>query len=187
MVDEAAISLELSLTGSPHPDTTTRLLEVRPHSRETRQHVLELGELDLKLGFAGPRPRREDVEDQLGAVHHALTGGVLDVLALGRRQLIVENDERRILIVDERPELLDLSLPQVGRGVGPIDLLCDAPDDDGASSVDELLKLLEMLIQIVARRRPFARRADKQGALDRRREGYQIAGDEGSFWASVVR
>jgi hypothetical protein len=160
---------------------------VRPHSRETRQHVLELGELDLKPRFAGSRPRREYIEDQLGPVHHALAGGVLDVLALGRRQLIVENNEGRILGVDERPELLDLSLPQVGSGVGPIDLLCDAPDDNGTSGVDELLELLEMLIEIVARRRSFARRADKQGALDRRREGNQIAGDEGSFWGSEVR
>ena len=187
MADKAAVGLQLRLTRSPHSDTAARLLEVRPHSRETWQHVLELGELDLKLGLAGPRPRREDVEDQFGAVHHALAGGVLDVLALGRRQLIVEDDERRILRVDERPELLDLPLPEVGRGVGPIDLLCDAPDDDGTGRVDELLELLEMLIQIVARRRPFARRADKQGALDRRREGNQIASDGDSFRDSGVR
>jgi len=50
-----------------------------------------------------------------------------------------------------------------------------------------LLELLEVLIEIVARGRPFARRADKEGALDRRREGYQIAGDEGSFQDSGVR
>ena len=187
MVDEASIGLELGLTRSPHPDTAARLLEVRPHARETRQHVLELGELDLQLGFAGPRSRGEDVEDQLRPVHHALARGVLDVLALGRPQLIVENDERRILRVDDGPELLDLSLSQVGRGVGPIDLLCDASDDDGTSRVDELLELLEMLIQIVARRRSLARRADKQGALDRRRESNQIAGDEGSFQDSGVR
>jgi len=187
MVDEAPIRLELGLTGAPHPDTTARLLEVRPHSREARQHILELGELDLKLRFAGPRARREDIEDQLGAVHHALAGSVLDVLALRGRQLIVEDDERRVLLVDERPKLLDLSLAQIRRGVGPIDLLCDTADDDGTRRVDELLELLEMLIEIVARRRSLTWRTDKQRALDRRRECYQIAGDESSFLRSVLR
>jgi len=146
-----------------------------------------LSELDLKLGLARPRPRREDVEDQLGAVHHALARGVFDVLALRRRQLVVEDDERRILLVDERPELLDLPLAEIGRGVGPIDLLRDAADDNGTRRVDELLELIEMLIEIMARRRSLARRANKQGALDRRREGYQIASDEGSFQDSGVR
>jgi len=187
MADEASVSLQLRFARASHPDTAARLLEVRPHSRESRQHVLELGELDLELGFAGPRPRCEDIEDQLGAVHHTLAGSVLDVFPLRWGQLIVEDDERRILRVDERPELLDLSLPQVGRGVGSIDLLRDGSDDDGTSGIDELLELLEVLIEIVARGRPFARRADKEGALDRRREGYQIAGDEGSFQDSGVR
>ena len=187
MADQAAIGLELGLTGSAHPDTAARLLEVRPHSREARQHVFELSELDLELRFAGPRPCREDVQDQLGAVHHALAGSVLDVLSLRGRQLIVEDDERRVLLVDERPELLDLPLAQISRGVGPIDLLRDAANDDGTRSVDELLELFEMLIQAVARRRSLARRTNKQGALDRRRESYQIAGDEGSFQDSGVR
>jgi hypothetical protein len=66
-------------------------------------------------------------------------------------------------------------------------LLCDAADDDGTCGVDELLELIEMLIQIVARSRPLAWRTNKQRALDRRRECYQIAGDEGSFRDSGVR
>jgi hypothetical protein len=44
-----------------------------------------------------------------------------------------------------------------------------------------------MLIEIVARRRSLAWRTDKQRALDRRRECYQIAGDESSFLRSVLR
>src|SRR4030095_14364269 len=91
MIDEASVGLELRLTGSPHPDAAARLLEVRPHTRQARQHVLELRQLDLELGFPRSRSRRENVEDQLGAIHHALAGGVLDVLPLSRSELIVEN------------------------------------------------------------------------------------------------
>jgi hypothetical protein len=181
MIDEAAVGLELRLAGPSHPDSAARFLEVRPHARQTRQHVFELRELDLELGLARPRARREDVEDQFGAIHDALASGVLDVLALRRRELVVEDDERRALLVDECPELVDLSLAEIGRRVRPIDLLRDAADDDRTGGVRELLQLLQMLVQVVTRRRPLPRRADEQGALDGRSEGDQVASDGNSL------
>jgi hypothetical protein len=44
-----------------------------------------------------------------------------------------------------------------------------------------------MLIEVMARRRSLPRRTNEQRALDRRRECYQIAGDESSFLRSVLR
>jgi len=44
-----------------------------------------------------------------------------------------------------------------------------------------------MLIEVMARRRSLPRRTNEQRALDRRREYYQIAGYEGSFWEGGVR
>jgi hypothetical protein len=134
-----------------------------------------LSELDLHLGFARSRTCREDVEDQLGAVHHAPAGCILDVLPLRRRELIVEDDERRILLADERPQLFDLPLAEVGRWIRPVDLLGQRPDDDRARGVRELLELLEMFIDVMSRRCPLARRANEQRALDGRREGDEIS------------
>ena len=49
VVDEPAIRLELGFTRAAHADAAAELLEVGPHARESRQHVLELRELDLHL------------------------------------------------------------------------------------------------------------------------------------------
>src|SRR5215203_3291196 len=46
----------------------------------------------------------------LGAIHHALARRVLDVLPLRRCEFVVEDDERRFGLTNERPELLDLAL-----------------------------------------------------------------------------
>ena len=161
MVDETPVGLELRFTRTAHADAASELLEVRPHSRESRQHVLELSELDLKLCLARSRSRREDVEDQLGAIHHALACRVLDVLALRRCQLIVEDDERRLRVGDERRELVDLALAEIRRRVGSIDLLRETADDDRTSRVRQFLELVEMVVDVMARRGAFPRRADQ--------------------------
>jgi hypothetical protein len=161
MIDETTVRLQLRFARAAHADAAAELLEVRPHARETRQHVLELGELDLQLGLARPCARREDVQYQLGAIHDALAGRVLDVLALRWRELVVEDDQRRALLVDQRTQLIDLSFPEVRGGIGPIDLLGDVADDDRARRVDELLELFEVLVDMMACRRSFPRRANE--------------------------
>src|SRR5690606_31694237 len=69
--DDPAVRLELGLARPPQADAASDAREVRPHALEARQHVLELGQLDLHLRFRRARTGREDVQDELGAVHHA--------------------------------------------------------------------------------------------------------------------
>jgi hypothetical protein len=95
--DEAAVRLQLRLTRTAEPDTAADTRKVRPHPLQPRQHVLQLRQFHLHLRLAGPRARREDVEDQLRAVHHPRLQRLLEVLALRRRQLLVEDDERRFV------------------------------------------------------------------------------------------
>src|SRR5689334_5498236 len=73
---DATIELELSLTDAA-PRTTTRTsgaaasglpFEVRPRPRQSRQHVLELRELDLRTRLTRSRATREDVENQSASV-----------------------------------------------------------------------------------------------------------------------
>ena len=66
----AAVRLELGFTGSAEPDPAADTRQVRPHARQPRQQILELRKLHLELGLAATRPCREDVENDLGAVHH---------------------------------------------------------------------------------------------------------------------
>src|SRR5689334_8706732 len=184
MIDESSVRFELRLTGATHANATAEFLEVRPHSRQARQHVLELRELDLLFCLARARTRREDVEDELCPIHHAFASRVFDVLALRRGELVVEDDERRLGIADQCAELLDLSFAEVSRGVWSVDLLRDGAHDNGTRRVDELLELIEVLVDVVARGGAFTRRAYEDGALDRRGEGYQIPSDVKLRWGT---
>jgi hypothetical protein len=93
VIDQSPVGFQLRFAGASNADAAAEFLEVRPHPGQSRQHVLELRQLHLHLRFGGPCPNREDVENELGAIHHSLGGRVLDVLALARAQLVVEDDE----------------------------------------------------------------------------------------------
>ena len=150
---------------------------MRPHPRQPRQHVLQLRQLHLHLRLARSRARREDVQNKLGPIHHPLAGGVLDVLALRRRQFVVEHHQRCVGRRDLLAQLLDLALPQVRRRIGLVDLLRHVADDVSAGGVDETLQLLEMLPDLVPRIRPLAWRSDEDRSLDGCRQFDQILGD----------
>src|SRR5437763_17069119 len=49
---DAAVDLQLRLTDASGADAAGLTLEVRPLPRESRQHVLELCQLDLRTGLA---------------------------------------------------------------------------------------------------------------------------------------
>ncbi len=69
---------------------------------QPRQQVLHLRELDLELALAARRVQREDVEDERRAVDDLRLGnGVLEVGLLRRREVVVEDDERRVEFPDE--------------------------------------------------------------------------------------
>ena len=151
LVDEPTIRFELGFSRPSHSDAASEFLEVRPHSRQTGEHVFQLREFHLHFRLGRPRPRGEDVKDELGAIHYALPRRVFDVFPLRRCELVVEDHERRIRLLDQRAELFDLPFSEIGRGVRAVDLLGDASDYDGAGGVRELLELLEMLVDVMPR------------------------------------
>src|SRR6185503_1786309 len=64
------------LAGPPGADAAAQAREQHALAGQARQHVVELGQLDLEAALARAGPAGEDVEDQLRAV---------DGLALHRR------------------------------------------------------------------------------------------------------
>ena len=56
--------------------------------------MLQLGKLHLHLALVRACALREDVEDERGAIDYAATKLPLEIALLGRRQLVVEDDER---------------------------------------------------------------------------------------------
>jgi len=84
LVDEAPVHLELGLPRPAHPDPALVSLEVSPESLQSGAEVLELSQLDLDPRLAGARPEREDVENELAAVHHPTTGHAFEIADLCR-------------------------------------------------------------------------------------------------------
>ena len=94
----AAVHLNLGFTGTTRTDTltgcgtATRLTgQGRTPTTQTRQHVLQLGQLDLSLTLAGLSVLCKDVENQGGAVDDLHLDDVLEGAALGGGQLGVDN------------------------------------------------------------------------------------------------
>ena len=156
MIDESSIGLELSFTRSAHSDSTAEFLEVSPHAHESRQHVFELCKLDLHLRFGRSRARGEDVENQLGAIHHAFPCCILDVLSLSGSELVIEHDERCLRIGDSLRQFLDFAFAKLGRRIGSIDLLRQLSNNYAARRIDELGKLIQMLGHHLTTRRTRA-------------------------------
>ena len=136
-----------------------------PHTGEARQQILELGELDLHLGFRAAGARGEDVENHLRAIHHAHRQGPLEVRPLHRRERLVEQHEGRADLLEQSLQLLDLSLAEIQVGSGSLDSLVGPSDDAGARGVGELAKFVEVGFHLSSVRRALPRRPDEKGPL----------------------
>ena len=92
--DDPAVGLQLGLARAPEADAAADTREVGPHPGQPGQQVFQLRQLHLQLGLVAPGPGGEDVEDDLGPVHHPHLELALEVGALHRAQLFVEDDQR---------------------------------------------------------------------------------------------
>src|SRR5690606_9514022 len=138
--------------------------EVRPLPGEARLEVVELGELDLRLGDGGLGAAREDVEDEPGAVHELAAERLFEVAELDRREVLVEDDDVGAAAVYELFQLLDLPLADVGGGVELRERLRDAVGDGGPGGEGELFELVESVIE-VGLRGVGREDADEEGAF----------------------
>ena len=166
-VDQPTVRLELRLTGTARPDPAARALQVRPHPPQPRENVLELRQLDLHLRLGGPRPRREDVQDQLGPVYDPDLERVLEVLPLRGRELLVEDDEGGAGRLDQLLQLHDLPFTDVVLGMRRVEPLNQRADDDRAGGVRQPGQLVEVFFRRTGRL-PLHRGRDQYGPLARR-------------------
>ena len=93
------------------------------------------------------RSLREDVEDQRRAVEDLHAERHFEIPLLRRRKLIVENDERRTLVLDEHRHLFNLAAPQKERRVGLRLLLDERADDGRARRACKLRQLGERILR----------------------------------------
>ena len=132
---DAAVGLELRLTGPARPDSraerahaAAEALEVLPHAAHPWEVVLELRQLDLKLALGAPRMLGEDVEDQLRPVDDARLECILERPLLGRLELVVHEQHLGAGLLVGVLQLLELPLAQVGPPLRAGAVLDELPD-----------------------------------------------------------
>ncbi len=111
--DDPPVGLELALARSARADPAAGARQVGPQLGQPRQLVFELGELDLEAAFVRLGVQREDVEDQPAAVDHLDLEQLLERALLGRRQLVVGDEDVEAGLALGRGELLGLALADV--------------------------------------------------------------------------
>jgi len=97
--DAAAIQLDLRLTGTPGTDTRAACdaaTGLTGHglapAAQTRQQVLKLGQLHLRLTLTRLGVLSKNIEDEGGAINDLSVDDIFQPAALGGSQLLVDDD-----------------------------------------------------------------------------------------------
>ena len=153
VVDATAVGLDLGLTGTAQTHaavaTATGLTGqgVTP-TAQSRQQVVELGELDLGLALAAARVLGEDVQDERGAVDHLDLDHVLQLDQLAGGEFTVGDDGVGAGGLDDVAELGRLALTDVGGGVGLGTALGDAFQDQRTGGLGECGEFGERVVGV---------------------------------------
>jgi len=148
--DLAAVHLGMGFSGAPAADAAA-LPPLGPRQLgrlpQARGHVAEPGDFHLGAGSPGAGVAVEYLEDDHGAVHDLAAGFLFEVAGLGRRNLVVHQQDiyppgngadclrrplqfaRPGLIVHEAADLLPLAGTQVGRRIEAGAFLHKGADD----------------------------------------------------------
>ena len=137
---------------------------MRPHSRQARQQILQLRELDLQPAFTAARALREDVENELGAIEHFAREKIFQIASLRRRKFVVENDRSDVLILERLLDHLRFAFADVVRRRRLLQFLRDGIDDLRTGGVRQLAQFLHRIAQIPFRD-AFLFQTDQERAL----------------------
>ena len=103
-----------------------------PRPAKSRQHIFQLRQFHLQLAFAGFRMPRKNVEDELRAVNHPLVQDALDIALLGRREIVVKQNQVGIGRSRRSGNLLQLAAADQGSRIGTVAPLQNLADYDRA-------------------------------------------------------
>ncbi len=155
-LDAATVDLELGLTRAAGADAATLLAQVVAPAPEAGQAVLELGQLDHGLALLAVGVLGEDVQDHRGAVERRPAEQLLQVVLLGRAELVVEDHGVGVHRQAQLAQLLGLALAHVGGRIRPVAGLHHPADLVGAGRVDQQRQLVEVGVGVVLGRAPAA-------------------------------
>ncbi len=173
--DDPSVGLELALARTARADPALGPRQVGPQLGQARQLVLELGQLDLEAALVGLGVEREDVEDQPAAIDDLDVEQALERPLLGRRQLVVRDQEVEPGLALGRDELLRLALADVPVRIDVAAVLPLGADHVGTRRRREIGELGKRILG-----RPAVVAAgvdrDEEGLLDGLSEVDQVSG-----------
>ena len=173
LADAPALDLDLGLAGAAARADAAHLPVVVVRADQPRQQVPELGRLDLQPALTGAGVLGEDVQDQLGPVHHPQAELLLQVALLAWAQVLVADHQVQLQVLAAVADLVHLA---AAHEQGRLDLapaLDVGPDHLAARGPGEFGQLPHLLAERL-RRRPRQLDADQVSALARRRRLGQI-------------
>ncbi len=148
LVNLALVRLQLGLSRTARPDSPTQAGQFHSPPPQSRQPVVELGQLDLQLSLPGSRTAGEDIQDELGSVDDFAVEDALDVALLGRGKVVVE--DHGVGPVPIQQSLQEIQLPfadQIRRVIaGP--LLQQAGGHPGSGGGSQGSQLIQRFLQV---------------------------------------
>ena len=150
-VNQPSVGFDLPLARTAtRANSTLDPLEVSPQPFQTRTKIEQLGQLDLQLRFVGLGPRGEDIQDHLAAVDDDRLQGLFQVAALGRCQVVVENDQLGLMSLDQVDQFFDLATAQAGGRMRPGTDLDQLVDHLHAGRCCQAADLLQRLFAVAS-------------------------------------
>jgi hypothetical protein len=150
------------------PRAAGLLLEAAELLGHARQEVVELGQLHLQFSLAGAGALGEDVEDEARAVQHLGGDDLLQVLLLGGREVVVEDDGVQTLALGGLGDLLHLAAADERGGVAARPALDEGELHRAAGGLGEAPQLLQRGSRPVGR----TRRSDADEGCAFHRKGF---------------
>ena len=144
----SAVAFQLALTRTSGSDAATQTGQAGSQAAQPGQPVLELCQLDLQAALTGLRTLGKNIQNQGGAVDDGGVYHLLDILQLGRRQLVVKNHQIDILSADKIRHLLQAPSAHQGSRVRLFLLLDDPPHHLCAGRLRQLLQLVDGALYI---------------------------------------
>ena len=151
LLDAPTVQLELFLAGALEPDAAFLALQMRPEPAQAGNQIVELGQLDLEAALQRLGALGEDVENELGAVHHAHAEDLLEGSPLGGRKIVVEDDELGSGGLDVRRDLERLAPANVGGRMEGAQAAQGLAGDLGAGRVGQSAQFAEGILDLGAR------------------------------------
>jgi len=157
--NQAAVDLDLALTRATCTDSADHSgpggtsgsgdpFQVGPHATQPRGGIFELGQFHLQAGLMGLGPSGKYVQYQLTAIQDFALNDLLQVANLGRRQIVVEDDQRSLIGVGALADLLGLAGAHIEGRIDLVAALDDVIHHLGAGGLGQSLQLPQRIAQV---------------------------------------